>query len=235
MVISPSAVNRPAAEKVRPSSSLTAERSAATGPAPVSRSRWFPSRKVEASSTLPNLKGRTILVVDDDRDALELLHMILESCGATVQAASTTMHARGYLLASTPDLIVCDLALPREDGPAFMRSVRASANPALGRVPAVAVTAFYEDYPPTLALEFAAYFQNRRVLPEADRHRRAHPHDRRAAPAATGVSRTASSPASRCFGGLQGRVISLPSPWPIYDDSSTRSRWARRTSRLAAR
>jgi CheY-like chemotaxis protein len=128
-------------------------------PPEVSQSRWFPSRKSEPLAALPSLKGRTILVVDDDPDALELLHMILESCGAKVLAAASTMHARGYLLTATPDLIVCDLALPREDGPSFMRSMRASANPVLARVPAVAVTAFYEDYPPTLALEFAAYFQ----------------------------------------------------------------------------
>ena len=127
--------------------------------ADLSRSRWFPSRKAEPAGALPSLRGRAILVVDDDPDALELLRMILESCGARVLAASTTLHARGYLLTVTPDLIVCDLALPREDGPAFMRSVRASSNPALTRVPAVAVTAFYEDYPPTQALEFAAYFQ----------------------------------------------------------------------------
>jgi CheY-like chemotaxis protein len=128
-------------------------------PVELSRSRWFPSRKNEALEALPSLKDRTILVVDDDPDALELLHMILESCGAKVLAASSTMHARGYLSTATPDLIVCDLALPREDGPSFMRSVRAAANPALARVPAIAVTAFYEDYPPTRALEFAAYFQ----------------------------------------------------------------------------
>ena len=125
----------------------------------LSRSRWFPSRKSAAFVPLPSLKDRTILVVDDDPDALELLLMILEACGATVLAASTTMHARGYLMTATPDLIVCDLALPREDGPAFMHSVRASSNAMLARVPAVAVTAFYEDYPPTRAREFAAYFQ----------------------------------------------------------------------------
>jgi len=158
MVISPTAVDRSGASRARPSPPPTAKR-----PAPASvdvrRSRWFPSRRVEPSVTLPSLKGRTILVVDDDPDALELLRMILESCGARVQAASSATHARGYLLSATPDLIVCDLALPREDGPAFIRSVRASSNPALTGVPAVAVTAFYEDYPPTQALEFAAYFQ----------------------------------------------------------------------------
>jgi CheY-like chemotaxis protein len=152
---------RPAASSVRPEPVRTEARpvTSPTPPTEVSRSRWFPSRQGEELSTLPSLKGRTILVVDDDPDALELLHMILESCGAKVLAASTTLHARGYLLTVTPDLIVCDLALPREDGPAFMRSVRAAANPALARIPAIAVTAFYEDYPPTRALEFAAYFQ----------------------------------------------------------------------------
>jgi CheY-like chemotaxis protein len=124
-----------------------------------SRSRWFPSRKSDASGTLPNLKGHTILVVDDDPDALELLRMILESCGATVLAGASTLHARGYLMTVTPDLIVCDLAVPKEDGPSFMRSVRASPDPVVARVPAIAVTAFYEDYPPTQALEFSAYFQ----------------------------------------------------------------------------
>jgi CheY-like chemotaxis protein len=151
----------PVAER-RLSPRVRPARSAAEAPpsavVPLDRSRWFPSRKTTAEA-LPSLKGRTILVVDDDPDALELLHMILESCGAKVLAAASPMHARGYLLTVTPDLIVCDLALPREDGPTFLRSVQASANPALARVPAIAVTAFYEDYPPTQAVEFAAYFQ----------------------------------------------------------------------------
>src|SRR5688572_11520865 len=158
MPSSPVAAHRPAVPRARPSRAETRPPSPSSS-SDLSRSRWFPSRKTEPAGALPSLRGRTILVVDDDPDALELLHMILESCGARVLAASTTMHARGYLLNVTPDLILCDLALPREDGPAFMRSVRESSNQTLARVPAVAVTAFYEDYPPTLALEFAAYFQ----------------------------------------------------------------------------
>lgn len=128
-------------------------------PIDLSRIRSYPSRKNEPRGALPDLTGHTILVVDDDPDALELLHTILESCGATVLAASTTLHARGYLLTVTPDLIICDLALPREDGLSFMRGVRASMNAAVARVPAIAVTAFYEDYPPMSAQEFTAYFQ----------------------------------------------------------------------------
>ena len=159
MSVSPVMAERPAVPGARSAPSSAAGWPAFSPPTEVTRSRWHPSRKNDPLGSLPSLKGRTILVVDDDPDALELLRMILESCGAKILPASTTMHARGYLVTATPDLIVCDLALPREDGPAFLRTVRASENPALARVPAVAVTAFYEDYPPTLALEFAAYFQ----------------------------------------------------------------------------
>ena len=125
----------------------------------LSRSRWFPARRSEPRGTLPDLAGTTILVVDDDPDALDLMQLILESCGARVLAATTAMHARGYLQTVTPNVIVCDLALPREDGPSFMHGVRGSKDRTLARVPAIAVTAFYEDYPPTRAQEFEAYFQ----------------------------------------------------------------------------
>jgi CheY-like chemotaxis protein len=148
---------------LRPRASLPSPESrppdAPRPPIDLSRVRWYPSRKNELQGALPDLAGYTILVVDDDPDALELLYTILESCGAKVLAASTTMHARGYLLTVVPDLIICDLALPREDGLAFMRTVRTSSNAAVARVPAVAVTAFYEDYPPMRAQEFTAYFQ----------------------------------------------------------------------------
>jgi CheY-like chemotaxis protein len=127
--------------------------------AELSRSRWFPRPRSGQQGPLPSLAGRIVLVVDDDPDALDLLRLVLESCGARVLAASSTMHARGYLATATPDIIVCDLALPREDGRSFLRDVRRRRDSAVARVPAIAVTAFYEDYPPATASEFAAYFQ----------------------------------------------------------------------------
>ena len=114
-------------------------------PVDVSRTRWQARHRHQPHGSLPSLRGRTILVVDDDPDALELLHLILESCGAKVLAASTPMHARGYLQTVTPDLIVCDLLMPREDGLTPLRGVQASRVAAVARVPAIAVTAFCED------------------------------------------------------------------------------------------
>jgi len=110
-------------------------------------------------SDLANLRGFTILVLEDDPDTLELLRAILSACGARVLLADSIHHARGYLQTLRLDLVVSDLALPSEDGLAFLRWLRGQRDPDVARTPVVAVTAFYEDYPPTRATDFAAYFR----------------------------------------------------------------------------
>ncbi len=110
-------------------------------------------------SDLADLRGFTILALEDDPDTLELLRAILSACGARVLLADSIHHARGYLQTLRPDLVVSDLALPSEDGLAFLRWLRRQRDPDVARIPVVAVTAFYEDYPPTRATDFAAYFR----------------------------------------------------------------------------
>lgn len=113
----------------------------------------------ERSSRLADLTGFTILVLEDDPDTVELLRSIFTACGARVLLASSVQGARGYLQTLRPDLIVSDLALPSEDGLAFVRWLRGHADPEVARLPAIAVTAFYEDYPRARATDFSAYFQ----------------------------------------------------------------------------
>jgi CheY-like chemotaxis protein len=107
----------------------------------------------------PSLAGFTVLVLEDDEDTMELLRAVLGACGARVLLASSSVHARGYLQTNRPDLIVSDLAMPHEDGPSFVRWLRNHPEPAIAHLPVVAVTAFYEDYPPARARDFAAYFR----------------------------------------------------------------------------
>ena len=113
----------------------------------------------QKTSELADLRGFTILVLEDDPDTLELLRTILSACGARVLLADSIHHARGYLQTMRPDLVVSDLALPTEDGLAFLRWLRGQRDPDVARIPVVAVTAFYEDYPQTRATDFAAYFR----------------------------------------------------------------------------
>jgi CheY-like chemotaxis protein len=57
-----------------------------------------------------------------------------------------------------PHVLVCDIAMPREDGVAFIRRVRADSSPAIASVPAVAVTAYARDQDRLRTLEAGFQF-----------------------------------------------------------------------------
>jgi two-component system CheB/CheR fusion protein len=44
-----------------------------------------------------------------------------------------------------PDVLLCDIAMPGEDGYAFMRKLRALPSPRLAAIPALALTALAHD------------------------------------------------------------------------------------------
>ena len=62
---------------------------------------------------------------------------------------------------STPDVIVCDIAMPQEDGYAFVRELRANADPKIASLPIIALTAFgrAEDQESALASGFDDYLK----------------------------------------------------------------------------
>jgi PAS domain S-box-containing protein len=89
------------------------------------------------------LRGVTILLVEDDPAAREAMRRLLELDGAVVRAAADAAEAREAYLADIPDLIVCDIALPSEDGLSWIRWLRRVERDCnRKRVPALAVTAF---------------------------------------------------------------------------------------------
>lgn len=91
--------------------------------------------------TRADLRGYTILVVEDDRDTRELIAVVLERAGARVVAAGDARRALELVLQCSPDLILSDVGLPGEDGRSFIRKVRAMRL----EVPAAAVTAYDEE------------------------------------------------------------------------------------------
>jgi len=86
------------------------------------------------------LCGAFILVVDDDPDARELLSILLQREGAEVALADSAKAARDSIRARQPDVIVCDVSMPEEDGYRFMRQLRASGERAGAFIPALALT-----------------------------------------------------------------------------------------------
>jgi PAS domain S-box-containing protein len=103
------------------------------------------------------LGGADVLVLDDQDDERVLLFTIFTHAGARVRMAGTVEEALASMEASCPDLVVSDLAMPGEDGYAFIRRVRDV--PRLRQVPALAVTAHArpEDRDAALAAGFNAY------------------------------------------------------------------------------
>jgi CheY-like chemotaxis protein len=62
------------------------------------------------------MKGRTVLVVDDEPDILFMLRMILELSGFVVSDASNGRQAIDAITAEVPDAVVLDIGLPDMSG-----------------------------------------------------------------------------------------------------------------------
>ncbi len=88
------------------------------------------------------LEGVRLLVVEDEPESRQMLVTVFEQCGAVVTSAASAGEAMEAMQRATPDVLVCDIGLPGEDGHAFLRKVRALEAQSGGRTPALALTAY---------------------------------------------------------------------------------------------
>ncbi len=87
-----------------------------------------------------SLSGARILVLDDEADARDSIAVVLESNGAVVEAAASVPAALAIVRTAPPDVIVSDIAMPEQDGFAFVRRLREL--PGAAAIPALAFTAY---------------------------------------------------------------------------------------------
>jgi PAS domain S-box-containing protein len=99
-----------------------------------------------------DLSGVKVLLVDDERDATELIKQVLEECGALVDTADSSSAAVALLEKSVPDVLISDIGMPEVDGYKFLRTLRASGPAPAARVPAIALTAFARSEDRTRAM-----------------------------------------------------------------------------------
>ena len=86
------------------------------------------------------LEGVRALVVDDERDARDLIQRLLQEAGADVATAASTEEALGQLDRDRFDVLVSDIGMPGRDGYELIQAVRTrGTNQAL---PALALTAY---------------------------------------------------------------------------------------------
>jgi len=93
----------------------------------------------------------TILVVDDEKNIIELARLYLENEGFTVESAETGIEALQKIETVTPALVVLDLMLPELDGWDVCRRVRAKSN-----LPIIMLTARDDDIDKIVGLELGA-------------------------------------------------------------------------------
>ncbi|HEX4915960.1 MAG TPA: ATP-binding protein [Vicinamibacterales bacterium] len=85
-----------------------------------------PLRDVEPAGTTPSdaLHGLRVLIVDDQRDARELVATLLEGAGAMVQQSPSADDALRAIASGDVDVLVADIAMPGMDGCELMSRVR---------------------------------------------------------------------------------------------------------------
>jgi signal transduction histidine kinase/ActR/RegA family two-component response regulator len=100
-----------------------------------------PPPPIAASSDQP-LLGLSVLAVDDEADARELIATVLEQAGARAITVSSAEEALTALARERPDVLLSDIGIPGSDGYSLMRRVRDLPPDAGGNIPAAALTAY---------------------------------------------------------------------------------------------
>jgi len=80
-----------------------------------------------------------VLVIEDNLDNLELMTYLLRVFGHVPLTALDGESGIALIVEERPDLVVCDIHLPKADGYEVVR--RTKADPSLSAIPMVAVTA----------------------------------------------------------------------------------------------
>ena len=89
------------------------------------------------------MTGKTILIVDDEPEFIEMIQMRLEANGYTVISAPDGQAGFEMAQSSKPGLILLDVMMPGQDGFETLRKLRGT--PATRGVPVVMMTARSES------------------------------------------------------------------------------------------
>jgi CheY-like chemotaxis protein len=107
------------------------------------------------------LAGLHVLVVDDNRDARELMTVVLTADGATVTACESAWEALEAFRRRTPSIVVSEIVMPHEKAFWLISEIRKLPPARGGTVPALAVTAYSALYaePRARAAGFDAFLE----------------------------------------------------------------------------
>lgn len=102
-----------------------------------------------------SIEGIRVLLVEDDDDTREICAAMLEEKGAVVHSARSVPDGLAALEEFVPHVVLCDIAMPGQDGYSFIRELR-DKDKAMSETPVAALTALAgeEDRARALAAGF---------------------------------------------------------------------------------
>ena len=107
-----------------------------------------------------SLAGLSIVIVDDDHEARDILCMILRDRGANVLSADGYDEGLRFIQEAHPHVLISDIGMPGKDGHDLIREVRRlEKDSGTAGLPAIALTAFArpQDQALAMAAGFDAY------------------------------------------------------------------------------
>ncbi len=102
--------------------------------------------KNNPSVEFEQLAGTHVMVVDDNGDARDILKSVLQYGGALVTTVDSAADALKLLHEVRPDVVVTDIAMPKNNGLWLIREIRALRADKGGQVPVLAITAHDDIY-----------------------------------------------------------------------------------------
>ena len=109
--------------------------------------------------------AKTILVIEDDDVARELMRMALERRGYTVIVAGDGIQGYAEALRVNPDLIITDIKMPAADGIHLVRRVRDT--PEMAATPILVTTGFGSGSATFALGQGATAFEPKPINPES--------------------------------------------------------------------
>lgn len=98
--------------------------------------------------------SKKILIVEDERDILQLVRLYLEKQGYRTCTATTGLEGLKQTKTENPDLVILDLMLAEMDGLEVCKRLR--ADPKTARIPIIMLTAKAEEADTVIGLELGA-------------------------------------------------------------------------------
>jgi len=89
---------------------------------------------------MDDIRGKSVLVIDDDPNLLKLVARVFTQAGAQVHAAPNAQEGLHLFSAHQPDLVLLDVMLPEIDGWEVCRQIRQRS-----KVPIIMLTVLDQD------------------------------------------------------------------------------------------